>query len=749
MHARPPSAAPASSSPCARPRAPWPARATLLLGLGLAAPVSGCGGGPPRRPDPAPDAASALRGAPIRLPVGDAFAEIAALEDRRDAGKGRLVELARSDDAGVRERAVTALGRLPFPEHGAEISAALGEALEDAALPVRQAAAFALGMRGDPASISVLLAYRNDPEPTVRGAVVEAASRFDDPVVASIVPLSLNDADVRVRVEAALGTARWSTDGPGAEAVDRSLIDALSPHRIADAFRRGDGGGAEARPEFTWRLLYALGRRRARLGRGAFLEYANAPIDSPPKPGQIEQRLFAVIGLARIPADPEIVDALAGALRASCAPGGDWRVAVEAARGLGASGKARAADALGVACESDQPHVRAEALAALGSLEDAADATLPLLRQGMLDLSPSVRAAALEAMVRTVEPEDAVSLLRRNVTAETPILRAAAARAAGRLDHPGTPDVLLALARDPDPFVSTAAVEALGAKLAVPAVRPFLHARLADPDAGVRLAAVLALREAPDPADVEPLIEAFRTSTGDVSAEIAFNALENLALVGGPAAKAMLAEAAHDRRVHVRTVARRELLERFGESTPALAEPLELEGPTPVAGGDIPAWTSNPIVEVDTNRGRLVFELFPAEAPLHVFNFLELARQGRYDGLGFHRVVPDFVVQGGDHRGDGNGARPWRGEALRHEIGPRKYVRGSLGMPRNDDLDSGGSQFFVTHRPTPHLDGRYTIFGELRQGFEVLDRIEVGDRILGLRIQVPPRPPGSPGPATR
>jgi cyclophilin family peptidyl-prolyl cis-trans isomerase len=92
------------------------------------------------------------------------------------------------------------------------------------------------------------------------------------------------------------------------------------------------------------------------------------------------------------------------------------------------------------------------------------------------------------------------------------------------------------------------------------------------------------------------------------------------------------------------------------------------------------------------------------------------------------------VIQGGDYRGDGNGGTTWLGESsLRHEIGPRKYLRGSLGMPRNDDPDSGGSQLFVTHRPTPHLDGRYTIFGELRAGFDVLDAIEIGDVIRSAR----------------
>ena len=108
---------------------------------------------------------------------------------------------------------------------------------------------------------------------------------------------------------------------------------------------------------------------------------------------------------------------------------------------------------------------------------------------------------------------------------------------------------------------------------------------------------------------------------------------------------------------------------------------------------------------------------------------------GLHEDLVFHRVVPDFVIQGGDPRGDGNGGASWRGDALRQEIGPRKYVRGSLGMPRNADPDSGGGQLFVTHRRTPHLDGRYTIFGQLVAGGEVLDTVDVGDRILEVRVR--------------
>jgi cyclophilin family peptidyl-prolyl cis-trans isomerase len=101
------------------------------------------------------------------------------------------------------------------------------------------------------------------------------------------------------------------------------------------------------------------------------------------------------------------------------------------------------------------------------------------------------------------------------------------------------------------------------------------------------------------------------------------------------------------------------------------------------------------------------------------------------------------VIQGGDPRGDGNGGTDWRGGSLRQEFNQRKFLRGSLGMPRNDYEHSGGCQIFVTHRPTPHLDGRYTLFGQCVRGLDVLDLIEPGDRIVSIERVAEPRLPGT------
>jgi cyclophilin family peptidyl-prolyl cis-trans isomerase len=113
-----------------------------------------------------------------------------------------------------------------------------------------------------------------------------------------------------------------------------------------------------------------------------------------------------------------------------------------------------------------------------------------------------------------------------------------------------------------------------------------------------------------------------------------------------------------------------------------------------------------------------------------VDNFVTLARSGYFDGQLFHRVVPNFVVQGGDPRGDGNGGP---GHAIRDEMNQHRYLRGTLGMALSGP-NTGGSQFFVTHAPQPHLDGGYTVFGQLLEGGDVLDRIVQGDRIVRITI---------------
>ncbi|MGH2576097.1 MAG: peptidylprolyl isomerase, partial [Ignavibacteria bacterium] len=133
---------------------------------------------------------------------------------------------------------------------------------------------------------------------------------------------------------------------------------------------------------------------------------------------------------------------------------------------------------------------------------------------------------------------------------------------------------------------------------------------------------------------------------------------------------------------------------------------------------------------IKTNKGDIKLELFPDIAPFTVQNFVKLAEKKYYDGTVFHRVVPNFVIQGGDPTGTGYSGP---GYSIRSEFSPLTYERGYLGMA-SSGKDTEGSQFFITHSPQPHLDGRYTIFGKVIEGMEVVDNIMVGDVINSIRI---------------
>ena len=134
----------------------------------------------------------------------------------------------------------------------------------------------------------------------------------------------------------------------------------------------------------------------------------------------------------------------------------------------------------------------------------------------------------------------------------------------------------------------------------------------------------------------------------------------------------------------------------------------------------------------DTSRGPIKIELYPDKAPLTVANFVNLAKRGFYDGLNFHRVIADFMIQGGCPEGSGRGGPGYRFEdettnGVRHE-------RGVLSMA-NAGPNTNGSQFFITHVATPWLDGKHTVFGKVVEGLEVVDAVRQGDTIKSVKIE--------------
>ncbi len=138
-------------------------------------------------------------------------------------------------------------------------------------------------------------------------------------------------------------------------------------------------------------------------------------------------------------------------------------------------------------------------------------------------------------------------------------------------------------------------------------------------------------------------------------------------------------------------------------------------------------------VTIETTRGAIELELYPKHAPKTVNNFVFLAREGFYDGVTFHRVISDFVIQGGDPTGTGRGGP---GYSFEDEVkeNPLTHDRGVISMA-NSGPNTNGSQFFITHSPQPHLNGRHTVFGKVVKGLDVVDAIQERDTMDRLEVR--------------
>ena len=167
---------------------------------------------------------------------------------------------------------------------------------------------------------------------------------------------------------------------------------------------------------------------------------------------------------------------------------------------------------------------------------------------------------------------------------------------------------------------------------------------------------------------------------------------------------------------------------RFVVLVTLMALTLGVGGP----GAQEKKMTKYPVAVITLAKGgEIRIELYPDTAPKTVESFVTLAKKGFYDGLTFHRVVPGFVAQGGDPKGDGTGGP---GYTVKAEFNHRKHVRGTVAMARAAHPDSAGSQFYICFTPQPSLDGKYTVFGQATSGMEHVDRIQIGEKMKSVRI---------------
>ena len=644
------------------------------------------------------------------------------------APRADLLVLARDPEARIRRRAAVAIGRVGLKE-GVPILTPL---LADADPDVRQAAAFALGLIGDASASTALVPLLADPEPIVRGRAAEALGMMGAKDAAGAVA---EMAAAYARSPAVTGLAPDEERPAAAEAEAlRLALNALvrlgSYEALAAAALDANG-----RPVATWwPVAYALqriGDPRAAPALRALLSVQGRYTPA-----------FAARGLG-IAKDAAAADRLLPLVGSKVAP----EVAASAIRALGAIGASQAAPALAaLLAEPDaDANLRLEALVALGALK--AVEQLPYVQDQITDSWPAMRAAALRAAA-AIDPESFVLILSGLERDRQWTVRAALADALALLPADIAVPRLTAMLSDEDRRVIPSVLRALAAVKA-PEIVPTLLAHLTQEDFVIRETAATLIGELKPDGGVPALRAAYEAGQIDSAYGARAAAVAALAEYGTPDALEAVRAALEDKDWAVRVRAADLLADRDREAprpAPAAGAPDAAASPPgdllhairPAPGAppvpyDDPRLIAppySPRAFIETSRGTIEIELAVLDAPQTARNFMTLARKGFFNGLPVHRVVPNFVVQDGDPRGDGEGGP---GYTIRDELNDRPYLRGTVGMALAW-RDTGGSQFFITHSPQPHLEGRYTVFGHVVSGMDVVDRLRVGDVIRRVEI---------------
>ncbi len=604
----------------------------------------------------------------------------------------------RSDSRAVQQRAIFALGQmrdtlaidliLPF--------------LDSPSPELRVETVFALGQLGTPrAEAHISHHYSRETDLEVRRAMLEALGKIGDSLALQTLIPALKDPVPILRGEAALAFGRMAYRKVNLP----PLTDVLAPL-------------AQDPPvEVRWRATYALMRLADSSSFPILLEKLD---DSDER-----VRMNAARGLGAI-GKKEAVQKLAEVATRD----NDWRVRVNAAAALGKL--EFTAPHLMIAGADSNEHVRLTALAALGTQIDLGK------KAGFLaDLNPIVefvsgiladssrtwreRGAAAQVLAKALG-EESIDPLAALLESAAPNLRARLITALGLTQNRR---IIATLQKQYETGSSLVKVAVLEALTGFPTGRVgsiYLQA-LQEKDA------VLAALACDYFAGQKKVAKKYRTAM-----RTAFEALprpidtEAAAMIFSAFAKLQMRETIpllqKELEVRDRAYATRaaQALEQLTGESWMNKIPRQTEAAFDFSYEDIRK-ARKAKAHIEMAHGEIIIELFPDEAPLTVLNFIRLAEKGFFDGLSFHRVVPNFVIQGGDPRGDSWGSP---GYSIRSEFNRQVYIPGKVGMA-SAGPDTEGCQFFITHSEQPHLDGKYTIFGRVLKGLKTVNAVQAGD----------------------
>jgi cyclophilin family peptidyl-prolyl cis-trans isomerase/HEAT repeat protein len=664
----------------------------------------------------------------------DLYARILAMTDSRTFDRALVDSALTSGWAPLRAAATLAIGQVGST-HGMAGAGVLRVLLTDRDQTVSSNAAYALGLLRDTSSVNELF-----------------AALSTSPRVAAEAAWALGEIGAPARDRISLALSAPATD----EAVTIQLLLAAAKLRPVPVAQVRGYLKTTNQPSVIWAATYAIARTRAPAGVRDLIGFANPTWL---QASQAERRGRA----------PEVASTTLRTADAYISPAtASQRARAEVARGLA---KTAAGDSLGDGAFivlqrlvlDPHPHVRINAVRSLATYGARARGSVVATTR---DVDANTRIAAAQVLGTVLDSTvvawrplwgaDTSLMYRASLLASAMHVGVALPQLESWQGHPdwhyraaalnavaGSPNTRLAsqlaneMIADKDARVRAAAYSAIAGAdtLITPATHTVLVRGLSDPDYMVRATVIGALARRASAADANVVIDTYERSARDPSNDARIAAI-NYVATAWKRDSAAFATPLRDRvsRLRpspdplVRAEAAKIAVFRGWESTSGTPRPMSWYQSI-VRTYVLPALAGNrPRATIRTLRGDVVLDLYSADAPITVNNFLTLARSGYYRGTRFHRVVPNFVAQDGDPRDDGNGGP---GYAIRDEMNPRRYDRGALGMALSGP-DTGGSQYFITHSPQPHLDGHYTVFGRVLRGFAALDAIVQGDPILAV-----------------
>ena len=614
--------------------------------------------------------------------------QLTGLELNREMESAEFIKFAGHKNYMVRAKAANAMGRV----QNSGFLDLLTELSDDADAHVRLEAVFALGQTGDSLAERTLISRLGETDIDTKVRVIEALGKIGTAESLDTLVSFFDNPEIPVVKEAALSIGRLALRGIKKVETAQKLVSLLE----------------NADPEIRWRAAYSLYRMSEDVDSDIVIDHLN---DSDPL---VKIYLLKALSVRNIRRNSGRIIKMTG--------DPDWRVRLTAVQVLGRLENGVTCDVYDSLAEDSNKYVVLECIKGLGNsgknlnskkLED-------ICRTGDTYL-------AGEAVVSLakINAERALNAVEEMITSENWYSRFKVAESLQYINNNRSVELLKNLANDKDIRIVSKSMEIISGK-ADSDWENFLLEKLDSRDyvvvafAAYGLGRIKSTKAIPKiissysrmtaPADIEPMMEMIR-ALGEIGDEQAVDFLkENLAHkdknIGKTAAASIKKITNEDLSDQVNPVS---------NGSGYISRIQSIEGES---------------CEILTDRGRIVIKFFREEAPLTTSNFIRLALSDFYDGLSFHRVVPNFVIQDGCPRSDGWGGP---GYVIRCEYNKLHYSRGMVGMA-HVGKDTGGSQFFITQSPQPHLDGKYTIFGEVIEGLDVIDKILPGDRIISINI---------------